>query len=68
MGSVYCNLSIAFKQIDSFKRVFDQGWAKSEITIKEKRKLREKPQNLWQKANKIKNFRIQATFIEYEVD
>ena len=33
-----------------------------------KRELREKPQDLRQKTSKIKNFRIQATFIEYEVD
>ena len=46
----------------------DPGWAKSEITKKEKRELREKPQDLWQKTSKIKNFGIQATLLEYEVD
>ena len=45
-----------------------QGWAKFEIMIKEKRELREKPKDLWQKTSKIKNFRIQTTFIKNEVD
>ena len=44
---------------------YDQGWAKSELMIKGKRELREKPpQDLCQ----TKNFGIQATILEYEVD
>ena len=46
----------------------DQGWAKSEMTIKGKRELGEKPQDLCQKTSKIKNFRMQASNLEYEID